>query len=288
MTRSPLLTDTAAGGPRAGESALARSIKAAIAAVAARDPAEPLDPAELRAVHELQAALKDLSYGDRDIFGSAETLEFGWGAQTMVFATDVLPYLHDVLLKHYRRQDTLTFLDVGCGGGAAAQFMAQLHSTDIVFSRMTVHAIDHVPLREPWIRLNYPRVNFACRDLYEVDEQHDIVFCSHCIEHVPEVERFVARLTEVCRGFCFIYAPFEERDPIPGHVNIITRELFAPFGDRARTHVFRSMGWKPAQPDAACILAVIDCRPEGRRHKPLRHSLRDPVAPAPHGPIAAP
>ncbi|HHY02506.1 MAG TPA: methyltransferase domain-containing protein [Paracoccus sp.] len=255
--------------------ALVRSLATALAALDARDPAQQLDPDELAAFHRLHAALKNLSYGDRGKFGSAERFEFGWGAQTILFAADVLPYIHDVLLKHYRRQDLLEFLDVGCGGGAAANLMAQLHSSDVVFSRMNIHAIDHVAMREPWIRLNYPRVDFACRDLYEIEDRYDIVFCSHVIEHVPQVERFVARLAEVCRGFCFIYAPFEERDRIEGHVNTITRDVFAPFGDRVQTHVFRSMGWQPAKPETSCILAVIDCRADGQRHKPLRHGLHD-------------
>lgn len=143
---------------------------------------------------------------------------------------------------------------------------------------MNIHAVDYIDTRAPWIALNYPLVDFQHRDIYDLQDRYDIVFCSHCIEHVPEVERFVRRLTEICRGFCFIYAPFDERDPIHGHINTITRDLFAPYGDRAETHVMRSMGWRPARPDNACILAVIDCRDNVARKPAKRPSLRSHAA----------
>lgn len=242
------------------EATLQDALQDVVRALDALAPGDRLSDRTFALYHQIEQQLKGQVFGDRVKFGSARNFEYGWGAQTIQFAIDVMPFLHDKLLQHYHRTDVLEFVDIGAGTGAAAQLFAQLHSADTIFSRMNVHAVDYIDTRGPWISLNYPDISFAARDLFDITERYDIVYCSHCIEHVPDVDRFIAQLVTICRGFCFIYAPFEEREPIHGHVNRITREMFAPFD--AETHVFRSMGWRPARPDHSCILAVIDCRDE--------------------------
>lgn len=222
-----------------------------------RDPAATLSDDMLAQFHRLQAALKGGAYGDRQRF-NVDTFEYGWGAQTVQFAVDVVPYVHQVLLRHYKRTDDLEFVDVGCGAGAAADLFARLHSERTIFSKMNISAIDITDARERWIKLNFPKVSFRRQDIYSTPTAaYDLVFCSHVIEHVPDVEKFVAKLVDVCRGFCFVYAPYNEVDRIPAHINTITESLFAPYN--SETHVFTSMGWHPAKGDK-CILAVIDCR----------------------------
>ena len=206
-------------------------------------------------------AVKDAIY--RQDFNSRrftrEHFEQDWGAQSTLFMADILPFIHDKLLKHYRRQDVLRAIDVGAASCFGTRLLATLHASHFVYSRMEVDAIDYVPDRARWVMATVPEVNYQVKDLYDLPPKSwDIVVCSHVIEHVPEPEKFIAKLREICRGFAFVFSPYNENPLIPGHINTITEVDYAPLP--CETHLIKSMGWHPDKPDDLCILAVIDCR----------------------------
>ncbi|MGO1119923.1 class I SAM-dependent methyltransferase [Rhodovibrionaceae bacterium A322] len=212
-----------------------------------------------RAWHHSHQLFKEQAFDPKES-KNLEAFEKGWAAQSVQFAIDLTRFLHQVMQKHYRRADTLKLLDVGAGTAAGTELFAKLHSGRHVYSLLEVDAVDVVPHRLKWARLMYPNIDYRVSDLFALpDNAWDFVVCSHVIEHVPEPEVFLKKLTEICRGFCFVYAPYNEIDRIPGHINTITEDLFDGYTLEA-LEIFNSMGWKADRPDCQCIMAVLDCR----------------------------
>ncbi len=209
--------------------------------------------------HEVVDELKDVVFDSRN-GQSRLKYEFGWGAQSIQFAIDCIPHFHRILKRYYRRQDDLSFLDVGGGSGAGANVFAQLHSDRVVYSKIKIDVIDYVPLRKRWVQSVYPNLNYSVRDVYDLaDQQWDFVFCSHVIEHVPNPRKFCQQLIKICKGFAFIYAPYNEIELISCHINTITEELFQGFNLES-LEIFKSMAWHADKPKDNCILAIINCQ----------------------------
>jgi hypothetical protein len=74
-----------------------------------------------------------------------------------------------------------------------------------------------------------------------------------------EPRPFIDALRRICKGFVFIYSPYEEFDRIPYHLSTIARDTYAGIKD-CRLEILRSMGWRGDVPGNECILAIIDCR----------------------------
>lgn len=211
------------------------------------------------AFQRLSQAIKNVSYkpGDRSNLDDFENM---WTAQSILFMVDILPEFHRVLLKYYNRADELELIDVGAGNGSGANFLSQLHTGRMIYSKCNVKAIDHVDNRLRWARSQYPKVDYEVANLYKLESKKwDIVICSHCLEHVKEPERFTADLMRICRGFLFVYTPYNELDRIPGHLNTITEDFYEGMPVE-NIKIFNSMGWHPDYPEDKVILAVLDCR----------------------------
>lgn len=211
--------------------------------------------------HAASDAVKDAIYAQD--FNSRrfkrEQFEQDWGAQSMIFMADMLPFLHAKLLKHYRRPDVLRAVDVGAASCFGTRLLASLHASHFIYSRLEVDAVDYVPDRSRWVRAAVPEVNYQVRDLYDLPSREwDIVICSHVVEHVDEPRRFIEKACDICRGFAFFYSPYNENPRIPGHLNTITEADYASLP--AETHLIKSMGWHPGKPEDFCLLAVVDCR----------------------------
>ena len=184
--------------------------------------------------------------------------ELAQGAQSIQFMIDLLPYLHRFMREHYERQQPLALLDIGAGSGAGCQLLAQLHSDIMIWSRLSITAIDHVPWRQRWVAMNYPRVDYRVMPSADLPSRHwDLVVCSHVIEHLPEPAALINDAIRACRGFAFIYAPFAEHELSPGHVSVITEATFARWRP-VECHVVESMGFYGD--GRRCVLAIFDCR----------------------------
>lgn len=191
---------------------------------------------------------------------SQDLFEYGWGAHSIQFAIDVIPELHKVMLKHYRRKLKLKLVDIGAGSGAGTNVFAMLHTSDEVFSSLEVEAVDQVATRKRWINFMYPRVKYTVGSLEKLrSRKWDFVYCSHVIEHTRDPRAFVKHLMRICKGFAFVYAPYNEVERIPGHLSTITEKVFEGFPLEALI-IRHSMAWKPQAEGYQCILAVIDCR----------------------------
>ena len=189
-----------------------------------------------------------------------QKFEYGWGAQSAQFMVDLIPRIQSVLLRHYRRADKLKLLDVGAGSCVGTSLLAMLHSDNFVYSTLQVDAVDYTPMRERWVRTQYPKINYRVADVFDLPERSwDLVVCSHVVEHVAEPRPFIDALRRICRGFAFVYSPFAEIDRIGGHQSTITDETYAGIPGCQLEHI-KSMGWHPDRPEDQCLLAIIDCR----------------------------
>lgn len=203
--------------------------------------------------------LKDAAYDPRNK-NPREDFEYGWGAHSIQYVIDCLPEFQRILLKHYKRIDELDLLDVGAGSGAGSNLFTRLFSSHYVYSKINVEAVDFIPARRRWVKAMYPRVNYRVADLYELeDKTWDIVFCSAVVEHVPNPKEFCEQLVRVCKGFAFVYVPYNEINPIPSHINTFTEKFFDDFNVIA-TNIIKSIAWHPGKPEDRMILATLDCR----------------------------
>ena len=186
--------------------------------------------------------------------------EFLWSAQAIQFAIDCIPEIHQVMLKYYERSDELKLIDVGPGSGAGSNLIASLHSDRMIYSKINVDAIDYIDLRKLWADFQYPKVNYMVGEIFDLpDKTWDFVYCSHCLEHVPNPRKYCDKLISICKGFAFIYTPYNEINLMEGHLNTITEEFYS--NDNVyNIKIFHSLGWHADNPENKVILAVLDCR----------------------------
>ncbi len=211
------------------------------------------------AYQSLEEALKKLCFKKEEL-GQKVLFEDNWIAQNIQFMIDIIPDIHQILLKYYQRKDELNLIDVGAGSGAGSNLIAQLHTARMIYSKINVDAIDHVDKRLKWATAQYPRINYYQENLYKLASKNwDLVVCSHCIEHVPKPHAFIEQLIRICKGFLFIYTPFNEIDRIAGHLHTITASFFKPYKIE-HSRIFNSMAWHPDKEKDQVILACIDCR----------------------------
>lgn len=144
-----------------------------------------------------------------------------WNAQSIGFMVELIPLMYPFLAQ-LEEKKVIECLDVGSRTGAGAALMADLFQSYFSMLRIDVDSIDidttfHDYQIARWAHLRRPLVG----DIFAVeDRSYDIVICSHTIEHIKDPLPFARRLTQIAREFVFIYCPFEEIDPIPGHYRI--------------------------------------------------------------------
>lgn len=187
--------------------------------------------------------------------------EYDSGAQSIQFMADLLPFLHEKMVRYYDRSDELGVLDVGAGSAAGSQLLAQLHSANMIWSRLRVDAVDHVPWRQRWVAMHYPQVHYQVLPSAALPaRQWEFVVCSHVIEHVDDPAQMIDDVLRACCGFAFLYAPYNEVELSPGHQSVINEETFLRHGE-CEIHLMDSMGFRG--PGRRCILAVFDRREVG-------------------------
>lgn len=205
-------------------------------------------------------AMKDALFtpNPKQLKPDRKKFEFAQGAQSAQFMIDLLPHLHRLMRTHYDRFDRLRLLDVGAGSGAGSQLLTQLHSDVLLWSRLDVTAIDHVPWRQRWVAMLYPCIDYRVMASSELPAREwDFVVCSHVIEHLSDPRAMISDVIRACRGFALIYAPYKELELSPGHLSVITEETFASF-EPSELHIDTSMGFHGE--GRRCILAIFDCR----------------------------
>ena len=118
-------------------------------------------------------------------------------------------------------------LDVGCGSGYGAFFLAS-------YSANSVDAIDVHKGALDYAQHVYahPRLRFSCGSALNLpfpDESFDFVFSSQVIEHIMSSEVFLSEIKRVLKpqGFCMVTTP--------------NQKLFSPVGDNLNPHHINEM-----------------------------------------------
>lgn len=176
--------------------------------------------------------------------------------QSITFTCEILPTLWG-LYENY--EGKLSLLDVGTRTGAGTALIGYLHQT-YALNRIKIEtsSIDIDGTYVDYARKHYPLANFRVGDLSAVESKsHDIVLCSHVIEHVESPIEFLNDLKRVARQYVILACPYEEKALIPGHLNSIGRKFFTATGAK-KVNVYKSVTWHQSP---ACI-AIYDMRTE--------------------------
>ena len=164
--------------------------------------------------------------------------------QSMQFMIDCLPFIRE-LLSGWPSEQTVRVLDAGTGSGAGANLLGHLYSGHYP-PRMVIDAVELTSYMAPYARANFPYINYITADLagYRPPEPYDLVICSHVIEHVPDPLAFISSLSRLSRHWVLFYAPWQERDLIPGHETRIDSDFLSAAG-AVRQWIVDSRAWGP-------------------------------------------
>lgn len=210
-----------------------------------------------RFLNACRTAINKRHVSEKSNQGTASDPLGRWAAQSQIFVVDCVPAILEQLRRNHKRSDRVTMLDVGSGTGAGSSLLASLFSSDMLWCPVKVSGIDLYPHRVICATNNFANFDYQIGNIFAHEETYDYVFCSHVIEHVPDLPPFLRRLARLARRNVFAYAPYDERERIAGHVNTITEATFQGF-EVERFEIRKSAGWRWGKPDTdMCILAVL-------------------------------
>ncbi len=176
--------------------------------------------------------------------------------QSMQFMIDCLPAIRSLIAGC----EELEVLDVGTASGAGPALLSQLHSGRFFGPRLRIDAIDLIRRYQAYARRAFPLVHYICGDLfqYEPGRRWDLVLCSHTIEHLADPAPLIQHCRQRARKWALFYAPFEEKELIPGHLRAITRDYVESFHP-IKIEVLTSPGWlHPSDPESKTVLFVLE------------------------------
>jgi SAM-dependent methyltransferase len=179
--------------------------------------------------------------------------------QTLQFTIDCLPIIRG-LLKDWPREKPVRFLDVGAASGAGASLLASLYPGIFMGPPMIVDAIDKLPDYVDWARAKYPNIGYRSVNIWDLekpDQPWDIVFCSHIVEHLPEPEKFIARLAEFARHWVLIYTPWMEQNRIAGHNYTVDEALLARAGAVEHWIIDSPAWYNLADAESRCVAFTV-------------------------------
>ncbi len=114
-------------------------------------------------------------------------------------------YIREKIEQHFTLDSNLKILDVGCGGGLVAEPFARMGAsiTAIDASEKNI-AVAQIHAQKSDLKINY--LVASAEELAAKGEQFDVVFALEIIEHVADVEQFVASCAKLLKpnGLLFI------------------------------------------------------------------------------------
>jgi len=139
--------------------------------------------------------------------------------QTMLFASAATSCLD---LSKYRNSTSL--LDYGCGTCDSAPIwkIALPGILELSMFDLSEHAMQ--------IGIDKYERFVPCKKA-DLTKKHDIVYCSNVIEHIEDVDSFIANLIALSSRFVIIQAPWNELHPVTGEK--LTPE--SPSGEHVQT-----------------------------------------------------
>lgn len=116
-----------------------------------------------------------------------------------------IAYIREKIEQKFKINSDLKILDIGCGGGLVAEPFARMGAdvTGIDASEKNI-AVAKIHAQKSDLKINY----IACpaEELAEKNEKFDVVFALEIIEHVADVEQFIASCAKLVKpnGLLFV------------------------------------------------------------------------------------
>ncbi len=109
-----------------------------------------------------------------------------------------IEYIRDTILKHFEAINSLSLLDIGCGGGLIAEPMARLGAkvTAIDASEKNV-AVASLHAEQMGLNIDY-RCTTA-ENLVKTGEKFDVVLSLEIVEHVADINLFIKSACELLK-----------------------------------------------------------------------------------------
>jgi 2-polyprenyl-6-hydroxyphenyl methylase / 3-demethylubiquinone-9 3-methyltransferase len=185
-----------------------------------------------------------------------------------------LSYIRDVVVKHFARDPKagkpftgLRLLDIGCGGGILSEPMARL-GADVV-------GIDPSATNVEVARLHARRSDLAidyrattAEALGATGEKFDVVLAMEVVEHVADIDAFVAAAATLMKPGSLIFVATINRTPKAFALAIVGAEYLLRWVPRG-THDYAKLV-RPSELEAALAAAGLELAERiGVRYNPL-------------------
>ena len=166
-----------------------------------------------KALNEGRAILKEALQKKEGFNKYRKYGAYHWDAYYQVTSSLGLYKAHvDYITHHFNKKPKGSLLDVGCGDGLISHRLAEIG--------FKVKGID---VAAEGIRLARQRsslVEFEVKDIFEANEQFDYLLASEIIEHLPNPNDFLQKISKLFRKEALITTPNKDyyKQPDPYHV----------------------------------------------------------------------
>jgi len=160
----------------------------------------------------------------------ARLLRLRCDSQSLHFYGDISRFIS----QRVKGFQTLSLLDVGGRTGIGTALLRLLHHP-LAFTTLKFDPVTSLDLDPDLPRIagqEFKDISAVQMNIFDLEpKSHDIVVCSHTIEHVPDMEGFIAQLERIARKYVVLACPIDEHVPLSdGHLRTITREHLASLG----------------------------------------------------------
>lgn len=160
----------------------------------------------------------------------ARLLRLRCDSQSLHFYSDISHFISQ-RLKGFQ---TFSLLDVGGRTGVGTALLRLLHHP-MAFTTLKFDPVISLDLDPDLPRIagqEFKDIAAVQANIFDLEpDSYDIVVCSHTIEHVPDMEGFIAQLERIARRYVVLACPINERVPLSdGHLRTITPEHLASLG----------------------------------------------------------
>jgi ubiquinone/menaquinone biosynthesis C-methylase UbiE len=147
----------------------------------------------------------------------------------------------------FKKLDFETVLDIGSGGGKMIDYFSTLGKK--------ITAIDLHPTRGDIQKVDFMKNGFK-------DDQFDLVYSAHTIEHIPNPDKFVSEMLRVSKKYVCVVAPLPGKQfwDQPDHIRPYTKETLKRVFHLNKWIVCKEYSFPGFEPIAVVLFEKKDSR----------------------------